>query len=347
MRSIDDSIGISRSLPLDRIKKPSHFNSIQVMRAIAALSVVLYHSGWLQFGYAGVDIFFVISGFVMGTVGGQEGAREFLTKRIIRIVPLYWATTLAMCLISFIPGAFRTFNFDTVTLTKSLLFVPYIDDHGNAWPLIIAGWSLNFEMFFYFIFTIGLLLRAPRVFSSLLIIGLMTVGLIFRPQEAITYTYTNPLLMEFVGGLLLSWIKALSGTRVGLSFLVLGGLLFIATAMSGIIHGSLEWSLSRAIFLGIPAFCLVAGGIALERAGCWPRLRALELVGDASYSLYLLHGIVAPFVKKFIHLGPVLTEIVVIGGSIGLALGSYRVFELPVARFLRRFLARVETRHRA
>jgi len=85
---------------------------------------------------------------------------------------------------------------------------------------------------------------------------------------------------------------------------------------------------------------LVAGTLTLERAGSWPRIRLLEAAGDASYSLYLLHGIIIAFTAKFLPLPPLANDLLAIGLSLAAALLSYRLFELPVARLLRR-LARV------
>src|SRR5215475_4375641 len=77
--------------------------SIQVLRAVAATLVLLFHTKVLGWGYAGVDIFFAISGFIMGTVGIAQKPADFFVLRLIRIVPLYWLVTLGMCLLSLVP----------------------------------------------------------------------------------------------------------------------------------------------------------------------------------------------------------------------------------------------------
>ena len=183
----------------------TQYTSIQVLRAVAALSVLLYHAGLFNIGYGGVDVFFVISGFIMGTIGVREAPNEFFGKRLIRIVPLYWAVTIAMCLLSLLPGAFQQFTFDLPRLVKSLLFIPHVDvPTGRVWPLLVPGWTLNYEMFFYAVFAIGLALGRPVMLSVTLMIALVATGLLVAPTNSIWATYTNPMLLEFVSGVALS-----------------------------------------------------------------------------------------------------------------------------------------------
>src|SRR5229473_1548571 len=141
---------------------------IQYLRAIAALMVVWHHSliqvpgvaqfiALPEFGPSGVDIFFVISGFIMLviTAGKEVTPAEFIRQRVIRVVPLYWLTTLLMlgCAVV-VPTAFKTLQFSPAAVAKSLLFVPYdsLSFPGHAWPVLVPGWTLNYEMFFYGLF---------------------------------------------------------------------------------------------------------------------------------------------------------------------------------------------------
>jgi exopolysaccharide production protein ExoZ len=309
------------------------FESIQALRALAATLVILFHTKVFNSGYAGVDIFFVISGFIMGTVGGGERPREFFLLRLIRIVPLYWSVTLAMCVLSLIPGLFRTFAFDVTSLVKSILFIPYSDPTGHIWPLVVAGWTLNYEMFFYLIFTIGLVLGMPRLFSSMVILLLVTLGLTIQFNAAFARTYTDPILLEFVAGMLLSWIPWLRGFWLGVGQLALGlgGLIFIAFG-----HVEPGDGISRLIWLGLPCFALVSGALALERGADWPHLKYLIVLGDASYSLYLLHGFIVRIFERLPHIHPAVNAIVVIVLSCIAAVVCYRFFELPTMRLLRR-----------
>ncbi|HVJ42080.1 MAG TPA: acyltransferase [Dongiaceae bacterium] len=316
------------------------FASIQVMRAVAALAVLLFHQSLLSIGYAGVDIFFVISGFIMGSVGERERPGDFMAHRLIRIVPLYWAVTLGMCLMAFVPGLFANFTFDGPSLLKSLFFIPYAQPNGEIWPLVVPGWTLNYEMLFYLVFWLGLVARRPLIVTALLLGSLIFSGLIFHPQNAVWRSWSDPLLLEFVAGLVLSRLDWLRGRAVGGGLLLLGVLGYGLAAYIGGDTGA--W---RPIILGLPAFALVSGALALERANAWPNLRPLERIGDWSYSLYLLHGLAMKAVEKPLASLPLaaLSWLAVplgILASLALAYASYRFFERPVGRSLRHLLHR-------
>lgn len=197
------------------------------MRAVAALAVVAFHASTclapydnptlealFRGGAFGVDLFFAISGFIMVTIALERPTApgEFLIRRLIRVGPLYWIATVAVVLAAaqaLIPPI-------TVTpglLAKSLLFIPYFSpDHpGSIYPLLVPGWTLAYEMFFYLLFALVLSVsRRPDRLILLLgsaLVGLFLAGLILAPQGAIAWTYTSPLLLEFLGGALvaLAW----------------------------------------------------------------------------------------------------------------------------------------------
>ena len=154
------------------------FRGIQALRGFAAALVVVLHATgqpfgmeaskpwvWMR-GHAGVDIFFVISGFVMAisaTGQGRPTAGEFLRRRILRIVPLYWIFTLVMLAkilaVKVHPGLGR----DVVHLQTpigyvlaSLFFIPYRNSQGDIAPVLAVGWTLSFEMLFYLLFALAL-----------------------------------------------------------------------------------------------------------------------------------------------------------------------------------------------
>ena len=144
---------------------PHEVKSIHYLRGLAALLVVFHHSiiqlapvrdhyAHVEFGQAGVDIFFVISGFViyLSNAKGRLGSGEFLKRRIIRIVPLYWLATLAVVAVAVVaPRFFATTTLTAQDVAQSLLFVPAYSAAfpGQIWPVLVPGWSLNYEMFFY------------------------------------------------------------------------------------------------------------------------------------------------------------------------------------------------------
>src|SRR5689334_16532037 len=146
--------------------------SIQWLRGIAALMVVAFHTNtlalhpsarmdFLAIGETGVDLFFVISGFIMTiTTVDKRAPGEFLRRRIIRVVPLYWMITLSYAALAVMaPTLFRSASPDFLHTLGSLAFVPQFHPlfPSAIWPVVIPGWSLNYEMFFYGIFALALL----------------------------------------------------------------------------------------------------------------------------------------------------------------------------------------------
>ncbi len=131
----------------------------QYLRGLAALSVLVTHAlqwplteinmGLLKTGRLGVDVFFVISGFIITTIAGDGriDPKQFLVRRAFRILPAYWAATLLITILAVaIPSQFRTTIPTIEGLIKSLLFIPSLEPKA---PLLLLGWSLNFEVFFY------------------------------------------------------------------------------------------------------------------------------------------------------------------------------------------------------
>ena len=133
----------------------------------AALLVVFVHLdellprlGLPLFGGAGVDIFFVISGFIMvHTTMDRDDVTpwSFMAGRISRIVPAYWVATFAVFGIALVaPSLLRTPHLPVGELLQSLAFIPFVKDSGLTQPLLFVGWTLNYERFFYLVFAMGL-----------------------------------------------------------------------------------------------------------------------------------------------------------------------------------------------
>ena len=171
-------------------------------------------------------------------------------------------------------------------------------------------------------------------------ISLVIAGMLLKPRDPALQTFTSPLLLEFAVGLAVSQMAFLRGFWVGLGLFFGGAVLLVVIAMVGVDQ---DQTVYRPIDLGIPACALVSGALALERTKQWPRLKFLEGVGDASYSLYLSQGLVIAFDRKFLHPPTVLHLPLVIGLSLAVATTCYRLFELPVARLLRRLVAAPQT----
>lgn len=273
--------------------------SIQYLRAVAALAVVVYHAveragGHFGVGAAGVDVFFVISGFIMALVGARPGQTPlgFLQRRAERIVPLYWLVTLGVAFLALVaPALFPRMVVTAPHVLQSLFFVPHISPTGEPAPLIVPGWTLNYEAFFYLMFAATLLaperLRAWAL--SAILLGLVALGALLPNESIIWRTYTSPLLLEFLLGVLLgyAWKR---GWTVG----VAGGLLMIGLGVVGFaVTAVLQTDVDpiRLLAWGVPALLIVAGAASIEQSAVVPRWRWLGLLGDASYSIYLVHGL--------------------------------------------------------
>jgi exopolysaccharide production protein ExoZ len=320
---------------------------IQYLRAFAALAVVVYHSAersGLHFGIgaAGVDVFFVISGFIMWTVtrGKPVGAATFIRHRLLRIVPLYWLVTLTLaCVALAMPSAFPALQPKAGHVIASMLFIPHMDGGGHPWPLVVAGWTLVYEMFFYAVFAASLL--APRHLQiglvTAVLLACVAAGVALAPSQPWLETYTNPLLLEFLAGI---WIGELwrqervPGPAIGMALLV-AGLACYATLESK--HFYLESA--RLALWGMPAMLLVVGMLACEGMVVMRRARLLLILGDASYAIYLVHGLLISGLGKLLGgVAPaLLLPIFVVGaGVVGVAVHFW--VERPMTAILRRGL---------
>jgi exopolysaccharide production protein ExoZ len=272
-------------------KSPPELLSIQYLRAFAAIAVVLFHAAKMtrhsfEAGAAGVDVFFVISGFLMWTIGRRYEAMPFgfLAKRAGRIVPLYWLLTLALAALALlVPPPFHGYGPkpSAVHLLASLFFVP-----ENGAPVIVAGWTLNFEVFFYLLFALSLLLAArTRLFALTATLGgLFLLGQWFRPGSPILVVATSPLLLEFLGGVWLgkAWTEGIRlPAWAGAAAVIAGVTAIVAVPRFGIYPETV-----RAYVWGLPALFVVGGALSLEPI---VGVRALKFLGDASYSIYLVH----------------------------------------------------------
>jgi exopolysaccharide production protein ExoZ len=312
----------------DKFKKPGTFNGIQALRGIAAVMVVVHHStlfwnrvtlawAWttgpqvVWSGAAGVDIFFVISGFVMAITtarisGERHPARDFLERRFVRIVPLYWFVTglflLEFWAVTEFPqlktGAEHYPQISPGLITRSLLLVP-----GNS-PLIVGvAWSLSFEVFFYLLFALALACRVSAVrLLTPLMLGLVLIGYFHSGSSPVFTMITGPMLLEFLAGVI---IGSMVVHKVRFSVPVAAVLGAIGTAVILIPYRNLfgfrivsDTSGLRVLLWGLPAALIVFCVVALEdRFGTiWPKW--MLLIGDASYSLYLIHILVVCFVIR-------------------------------------------------
>src|SRR5271157_4795517 len=189
--------------------------NVHLLRVIAALLVVYFHiasSAGLHlpfaFGTCGVDVFFVISGFIIAYIGSRK-PEAFFTRRLIRIVPFYWSASLCVFAIAWLfPQHLRQARADIPHLLHSLFFIPHETTYCATYPTLILGWSLNYEMYFYALFAVALLIsrrRAPLYCCALLALVSGSISL-SRTKSAALAFYGASIVLEFVLGICVYYV---------------------------------------------------------------------------------------------------------------------------------------------
>ena len=354
---------------------PGKLLGVEAVRGIAALMVVLFHAGVLlsgpkdygrppfagafSSGRAGVDVFFVLSGFIITFIHTADIGRpgrlvSFARKRLLRIYPSYWVCTLILLAIMLISPTPDRREHHPGFILSSLLLLPRM-----AEPLLGPGWSLRHELLFYGLFALSLLNRRLGAVVLTVWFAAITANIV-----AITAT-GSPL----AGGLAGAWLFApfniefLAG--MGVTALVLrwrvpfplmlltagiGLFLLCATAETRAGDALNVWPPLHVGYAAATALVLV-GLVARERASGLRVPAALVALGDASYALYLLHIIVimlGVFVLR--HLRPIVALPLdaacpaLVLAAVITALLFTRTVERPMLAFLRRAITRPSPR---
>jgi exopolysaccharide production protein ExoZ len=361
-------------LPAIPPKQPKmSINIIQALRAIAALLVVSTHvetgfrenpniaqpwvsqfGGLSGFGGIGVDIFFIISGFIMVYVGvpyfrRESSIKDFLLRRVLRIYPLYWLVSLlyigaatAKTMLSLVAGQSFTesldFDLQWHRLLGALTLFPSYNEIGNIQPILGVGWTLSYEVFFYLVFAlaVGIGFR----WAPLVVIAVFSL-LIFLPlpdsNSALSKFLREPILLEFPAGMLIAYAVVLS-KRPPRWVLLFSIVLGLAGFLGGIIF-DFDYSY-RYLHRGIPSALLVFGLIFWEIRFGFKVPSFLVKLGDASYAIYLIHTMVIsylilPLVNSVPTLQLIQVDILalftfVVAAAIGVLL--YEMLERPLQR---------------
>ena len=311
--------------------------SLQALRAVAATLIVFLHAEEVVRLYAeahgkafsppkilplgvGVDLFFVISGFVIvfasrKLFASAGGWREFMRRRLIRIVPLYWSALTLRLIVLAAGAAIGAKSFpDSLAIVTSYLFIPY-DSLGFGpdfpFPLLDLGWTLNFEMFFYVLFACFIAL--PRERAVALVVACLVVSVvlasIFRPETVAFRFWLRPITWEFAFGALIA-IAFMRGAVFSPATRIL---MISAALLVWLVPVSWLGDTSAPGHYGWPRLCIWGSGAILIVAAsvlgpisfrsAWSQ--AIARLGDSSYALYLLH----PFV--FILFKMILAKITV------------------------------------
>jgi len=343
--------------------------ALQGLRAYAAVLVVVAHAvltfykkvlggdfGSMPAGTLGVKIFFLISGFIIYTTTkklkqGVVGFRVFVIKRLIRILPLYYGATI----IYYLKLSFQGVNVGYEQLILSFMFIPFVNHEGLMQPVLGQGWTLNFEMFFYTIFALAILVLSQwRLAFVSGVLGIFCLLSYFFPLSADSsdvlknfYFYTDlNSLGYFVGGMLVARLRMhfpSFGITNELSamivvFFVLSLFLFL---YDDLLDSGVLVSAQIAIF-GVVCFviCVFVSDRASEENLF---TRFLHLCGDASYSIYLFHGFILGTAARLLtrlHIDFSMTLYVVVMVVTCLAFGmfTYNYVEQPLIRKLNSML---------
>lgn len=299
--------------------------AIQDLRGVAVMLVLLVHainvvdlrvahgvdaqrgflSGFLsvnEFGACGVDLFFVISGFVMSLLldrSAGEPRLVFMRKRLIRIAPLFWLAGLLFTILTWAVGR----HIPIGLLVANVTILPPSPFHYD-WPALVVGWSLGFELVFYALVTIALGRAEARKFLALLVATLALFAIVHAPRPGLLAVIANPIQLEFLCGIgvyaLWSAVRE-SGKHAVLATIALavgaGALLAQAAYGFPFVTDHLpiiaaKTSLARVVYWGLPWALVVLGYALLEprlaaRLSMWRR--SVRLTGEASDALYLVH----------------------------------------------------------
>lgn len=353
--------------------------SLQALRGLAAILVMLFHYrfylrsqvengttiwdalfGW---GIIGVDIFFIISGFIMvyttqNYTQSLFSTKRFLINRAIRIFPMYYIGLLITFLLS---GAMSTFHYPekvqnllsalTFTVYKTDITPHYIDDGG----MYNIRWTLNYEVYFYMAFSVCLLVK-HRLLSligfSAFMICLIPAIAGFQPTTSIQgYPFhsptlgllTNPVFLEFIIGAIVGYLylklkNITSSTKIQAiaSFISLTLFMYV---IYGIYNESLRaFNTESAIILGVFILFITLADPLLKKY--IPHI--LTYLGDISFSLYLLHGAIGSAVMKRMepfelsNYKGIVTVIIAISLSIFISHLTHKYIEIRLTRKLKK-----------
>uniref|UniRef100_A6VTI6 Acyltransferase 3 n=1 Tax=Marinomonas sp. (strain MWYL1) TaxID=400668 RepID=A6VTI6_MARMS len=327
------------------------FYSIQFLRGGAALIVVFHHfmqffydfertnpvgNFFSDFGGWGVDVFFVISGFIMLFIATTKecSPSSFVWNRIIRVVPNYWFYTLIIVVLGLLIPIHAT-EATLTSILKSLFFIPHENPSSQLgiYPTLSVGWTLNYEMFFYSLVAIALTFGVERLKLSLMFVSLFLISLPLLEKIAHFGIYYKFHLIEFALGMFLYTFLTSRLCRFKY-FLALGAVLVLLLFK----HPSID----RLMI----AFLIVLLALSLE-SFISPKNIVSKVgffLGDISYSIYLSHSIV--LLILFFFFGSyrytdtsvflvMFTLLLCLIFTLALSMSTYKLIEMRLSKILK------------
>lgn len=334
-------------------------NNVQLLRAWSAYMVVGYHTmefidwngtgSWIpdtDMGSGIITIFFAISGFLMVQITPQnETFSWFMAKRAARIVPLYWLSlTGVLVATAIIPWAFSSANLNLPSIVSAYAFLPYPDINGNLLPILGVGWTLNYEVLFYILFGLSMMLprnwQMPGLFAMMgaIMIGARVIG----GDGVYGRFYGDTVMFDFAAGALLAhfvnWkpVTAFIKRTSMLSFALVAGILWF------LIEFTVPYSVPTQWRYWIPAMMIMFAAVGQDLHRKPTPKSFLTYLGDAGYSTYLLHlfilMVVGPLWFRFLGTD-LIASIMLLPAMLAIAVAvsvvSYELFEKPTNNGLR------------
>ncbi|CAH5982942.1 acyltransferase [Klebsiella pneumoniae] len=279
-------------------------NNIQILRAIAVLMVIGCHSSGLVYKYGfdfngfikvgrwgafGVDIFFVISGYIMAMIDSTKHKTplEFIKDRAARIIPTYWICTLLLIgMQTFLPWLFNGSIQPLEQNIASLLFISNF--FGYTYPTIYVGWSLEFEAFFYVVFALCLFIK-DSLFKTILLMVVIFLSSLFG--------IIKPIAIEFCYGVLIYHLvsRYRLSSKLNARYFILAILVSLyIMSLSLIVPVDIIPTWRRPLIVGVVSFFLVLSSVVCRDF----KKGILTYIGDASYSMYLIQVFSLPLIIK-------------------------------------------------
>jgi exopolysaccharide production protein ExoZ len=285
-------------------------NLLQVYRGIAAVLVVMFHLtdmsaerlnqvtffNLFQAGWSGVDYFFVLSGFIMvyvhrSAIGKKDQLKSFLVKRAVRIYPIYWIITLTvLCFFLVIPGFANNTDLSLGRLIVSLLLIPQNDK-----PILDVGWTLIYELYFYFLFSIAIWLKPKHsvpILSTWLFFTILHFCKIvnFRESFFLLKLVFGNMNLEFVLGCLAGYIVIKYNKKLGKYRWILFGIANLGYVILGMLVAWRNIDFDRITTFAVLSAMLIIAATSIDLKDSPKIPYVLIFLGDASYSIFLTHG---------------------------------------------------------
>jgi exopolysaccharide production protein ExoZ len=346
------------------------FESLEMLRALAALSVVFFHTqiiftgrtgivpfgGVFGAGSRGVDLFFVLSGFIIayihaGDIGRPGRVGHYFYSRFVRIYPAVWITTLlalAVYLIGF-GGPDKASKLQPWSIGASFMLLP---QSGDA--LVNVTWSLKYEIFFYLLFALAILRRSIGLW--LVLLWQAAVLTVYFSGQQLEWSwvsfYLRPIVLEFGLGLISAWVvinrarfALLDNRRCVTAMLAAGVTVFVGAQLTQAYAPTALEAVPDFLVFGVSAALIVVSLAVIDTQRRYTVPRALVFLGGASYSIYLVHFSTISLLAAFLTRGdrvPLNDAVFLAVALVGIVFGL--LFHQGIDRPLHRFLRRRERR---